>query len=718
MRRKLSLLLLLVLSLLSPLCAKQGETFALVLSGGGAKGYAHIAVLQELDRRGIVPDIVIGTSMGALIGGLYAAGHTGDEILEICQNTDINALISKPYSVELEKVIESPFMTHNKNLARFSFGAAGIASSGGLIDDKALISCLSRLVIKQMETEDFDDLSIPFRAVTTDITTGKRVVLGSGSLPMAMRASMSIPIIFAPVPLADGGYGIDGGFTSNLPSDVARELGYDVVLAVDVNDDLNLHGKKDPDLSSLIGALDTFADYLSSQGVDKLYDLCDYVLVPKTENTLDYNAVDIMVAAGEEAVEAGQAVFDELEQRVGGGRTRPLYRDIEPEVIRKVSAPDLSDAEQLKLESYIGMPVVAETIEDLEEDLDLIRMHARLKSVGYEFKDGLLSITTEPYARRYGEVGIGLGGSVGVRYDGDDPYFVFQPDFELSGSLFMTSGLELSFGLGFDKGLRLDGGLSSPLMSSSYVYGNLALKYGQLSWATIPGTNSHEFGNDVSVGFIAGFGQMPDKRMRWDALLGLDYTHLSEIKDTDDMDNLYVFGGASFVYDGYEEGNRKSNGLDASVTLTAGIDVPDPALGYVLDADLSGVFGGSVAKFFFQLEANSVRRPLELAEAYRVTKIGRMTTDNLSALCGAAFPLPQKTYVAAGVFAELTDPDADERVHDKWSGSDFVPFSMIDPDGFDFGGYLGGGIATSFGRIFAELYVSTYPGFSLLVGVK
>lgn len=718
MVRKISVWLLLVIAFISPLAASDGESFALVLSGGAAKGYAHIAVLQELDRRGIVPDMVIGTSMGALIGGLYSAGHSGDEILDICLNTDINALISSPYGMGLEDVIDSPFTAHDTNLVQVSLGSAGISGSGGIIDDRFLISTLRRLVINEAGTEDFDELPIPFRAVTTDIITGDRVVLGSGSLYKAMRASMSIPVAFAPVPLDGGGYGVDGGFTSNLGTDVAKELGYDVVLAVDVNDYGGIYGEPDWDLGTLGGSFDALLTYLSSRNYQELYDLSDYLIVIDTIPTMDFNAVEEMVRAGNEAVERNQDIFDVLEARVGGGKVRPSYSDKSPVMIEAIETYGLNKTEAGKLEKYIGKEYSSGTLLSLDEDLEMLRQHARMKGIGYDIEDGTLIVTAEEYSGSYANVAAGLSGLVGGRYDGDEGYFTVMPDFSVLFSSFFKHGLELDFGLGFDQGVKLDAVISYPVLAMSYIYAQGYLEYGQLSWATAPGASYHEYGNDVGVGFLMGFGQDFRNILRWDAVVGLDFTWVDSMLDTDDSSSLYAYYGMSLLYEGYKGESVADDGLDAELAFTAGYDIFEESLGYSIDGGLMGVYGNSSLKLLFELGAWSVRRPLELSAAYRVTKIGRMAVDDVSALIGIAVPLPADTYIAAGAFVELSDSEGEERRHSSWNGGDLVPFSQIDMGKIDFGLYASGGVKTRLGRIYAEIYVSVYPGVSFLIGLK
>lgn len=205
----------------------------LVLGGGGARGVAHVGVLQELERLQIPIDAIAGTSMGALVGGLYATGMTADELEELVQSLDWAAALSDQPARD-----SMSFRRKQDDRAYpidFELGVRGtqFLLPEGVIQGQKLDLLLRRLTLEVSDVSDFDDLPIPFRAVAADIVTGDLVVLGSGDLAMAMRASMSVPGAFAPAEI-DGRKLVDGGIAGNLPIDIARQMGVDVVIAVDV----------------------------------------------------------------------------------------------------------------------------------------------------------------------------------------------------------------------------------------------------------------------------------------------------------------------------------------------------------------------------------------------------------------------------------------------------------------------------------------------------
>lgn len=203
----------------------------LVLSGGGAMGMAHVGAIQTLEKLGIRPDLVVGTSMGSIVGGLYASGMSGEELEHAIEtmNWDLVFDTSPPREglTYREKQLQANFPV------KTSVGVTGarLRRPDALISDANLLLELRRLVRVRAAVPTFDDLPIPFRAVATDIETGKRVVLDRGELAGAMRASMSVPGVFAPYSL-DGRLLVDGGMSDNVPIDVAREMGADVVIVV------------------------------------------------------------------------------------------------------------------------------------------------------------------------------------------------------------------------------------------------------------------------------------------------------------------------------------------------------------------------------------------------------------------------------------------------------------------------------------------------------
>jgi NTE family protein len=203
----------------------------LVLSGGGAKGIAHIPLLQALDSLHIVPDLIVGNSMGSVIGGLYAMGYSGDSIASITKNIDWDRLLGGNLSLRNVSVEEkSEFQRY---LVGIGIKDGKPTSVSSILNDQNLREYLSELTFPVYNVKDFDNLSIPFRAMATDLVQGKEIVLSKGSLAYAMRASMSLPAVFKPMSYNETIL-VDGGVMNNFPTDIAKQMGADIIIGSDV----------------------------------------------------------------------------------------------------------------------------------------------------------------------------------------------------------------------------------------------------------------------------------------------------------------------------------------------------------------------------------------------------------------------------------------------------------------------------------------------------
>ncbi len=230
--QKRYLLVILSLSLLiQPVHSEDRPKIGLVLSGGGSKGIAHIPVLKLLDELEFPVDFIAGTSAGGIVGGLYAAGYSGIEIEEIFAGADWDDLFSDRPQRALQPYFEKR-LDGRYQLALFP--RKGIPSTPqGLVSGQKIFDLFSTLTFPIAGDIDFDELPIPFRCLAVDIVSGKEVVLKSGSLARALRATSAIPTLLAPVEW-DEYLLVDGGVLNNLPVDVVKDMGADIVIAVDL----------------------------------------------------------------------------------------------------------------------------------------------------------------------------------------------------------------------------------------------------------------------------------------------------------------------------------------------------------------------------------------------------------------------------------------------------------------------------------------------------
>ncbi|MDH5622379.1 MAG: patatin-like phospholipase family protein [Gammaproteobacteria bacterium] len=205
----------------------------LVLGGGGARGAAHIGVLKELERLRIPVDAIAGTSMGAILGGLYATGLNAEELEKLVESMDWAAALSDALSRKTlsfrRKQDEREFPVD------FELGIrdGDLLLPKGVIQGQTLDLLLRELTLDASHITDFDQLPIPLRVIASDIVSGEAVVMSGGDLAKSIRASMSVPAVFAPVRI-DGRLLVDGGIVGNLPIDVMKAMGVDIIIAVDV----------------------------------------------------------------------------------------------------------------------------------------------------------------------------------------------------------------------------------------------------------------------------------------------------------------------------------------------------------------------------------------------------------------------------------------------------------------------------------------------------
>ena len=254
-------------SLLSTLPAFAAEPqrvkIGLVLSGGGARGAAHIGVIRELEKRRIPIDYIAGTSMGAIVGGFYASGMSVthlEQVLNAIDWEDVFTDRSPRSQLSVRRKQEEAFFAIDKETG---IKDGKIRLPRGFIGGQKFYLILKQHTLRAGGIADFDDLPIPFRAVASDLATGEAVVLASGDLANAIRASMAVPALIAPVEMG-GRLLVDGGIANNLPVDVVRDMGADIVIAVDIS--TPLHEKEE--LESPISIVDQLTNLLTRRNAE------------------------------------------------------------------------------------------------------------------------------------------------------------------------------------------------------------------------------------------------------------------------------------------------------------------------------------------------------------------------------------------------------------------------------------------------------------------
>jgi len=278
----------------------------LALGGGGAKGGAHVGVIKVLEELNVPIDYISGTSIGAIVGGLYASGMTSDELAEALATIDWNeAMQDKPPRRDLN-------FRRKEDTARYLFdmevgiGRGGLKWPAGFRSGQNLFFLLQSLTVQVAEVDDFDKLSIPFRGVATDLGSGEMVVLDHGYLATAMRASMAIPGFFSPVEL-EGRLLVDGGMVNNLPVDVAFDMGADIVIAVDLGAALSERTVG----ASVVQIYQQTIRMLTRPNVDSRLEISDLVINPGVS---DYGTMAFhqIVEIMEKGYESAQGMTDEI----------------------------------------------------------------------------------------------------------------------------------------------------------------------------------------------------------------------------------------------------------------------------------------------------------------------------------------------------------------------------------------------------------------------
>lgn len=280
---------------------KERLKVGLVLSGGGAKGFAHIGVLKVLEEEGVKIDYIGGTSMGAIIGGLYAAGYTADQLDSIFKTVDTDALLQD----YIPRNSKSFYEKRNDEIyaLQLPFDDFKIGSPVSLSKGMYNYNLLNKLLMHVRYEKDFSKLPIPFLCIATDVVTGNQVVLEKGSLPQSILASGAFPSLYTPVEINDQLL-IDGGVVNNYPIDEIRRKGMDVIIGVDVQE-----GKKDRD--KIKGALDILmqiANYGMYQGMDEKQKETNIYIKP---DILNYSVVTF--DKGDEIIKKGMdAAMDKI----------------------------------------------------------------------------------------------------------------------------------------------------------------------------------------------------------------------------------------------------------------------------------------------------------------------------------------------------------------------------------------------------------------------
>jgi NTE family protein len=441
-----------------------------VLGGGGAKGIAHVGVIRWLEENRIPVDYVVGTSIGGLVGGLYAMGYSPDEMSDLLRQLDWNVLLSSsPEFSDLSFRRKQDQRNYPVNL-ELGLREWTVSTPSGLNSGHFIGLLFDRLTLPYFGISAFDELPIPFRCVATNMETAEEVVLLDGSLSSALRSTMAIPGVFTPVE-RNGALLADGGLLNNVPVDIARDIGATLTIAVDVGAPL----KSREELQSLPGILDQTISVMMLDKIRRNLALADLVLGPDVSDweTLDFGKSTEIEQRGYDAAESKshflktlsvgeQEWLSYLESRSAKRRTQiPAPSQI------NVEGTDLKSSERIrnKLAIHVGEEL---NLEEMDNSINSLYGSGFLYSAGYRVRPTAecevlaIQLREKTYGPPFLRFGLDIDGA-----DLDDVTFGMR-----SRMTFLSPaglGSELRLDVGFGHPWHLGGELYRPLGKGFFV---------------------------------------------------------------------------------------------------------------------------------------------------------------------------------------------------------------------------------------------------------
>jgi NTE family protein len=390
--------ILLLISLSCTFALAQQDTIkrpkiGLVLSGGGAKGLAHVGVIKVLEEAGIIPDYISGTSMGSIVGGLYAIGYSAEDLSKLNHSINWSVLLSD--NIPLRNVAMDEKHDYKRYFAELPIRKKKVMLPSGMLEGQNLEMLLSGLTWRTAGIESFDMFPYPYRCVGTEIINGEIIDFQAGDLALAMRASMAIPSVFTPVVFDSSMVVVDGGVIRNFPVDEAIDMGADIIIGV-------YTGFKDKATSEDLESLDKilsraascYGIYDSREQTKKV----DILITPELANysSADFSKSDEIEKAGEVAAREHfntlKALADSLKRLGNYSKPEPL-KEIDSIYITSVKVNDLEYYDQslafgklnISKNSYLTRQELQQGVEQLFGTLyfDKLTYHFEKEGEGY-----------------------------------------------------------------------------------------------------------------------------------------------------------------------------------------------------------------------------------------------------------------------------------------------------------------------------------------------
>lgn len=431
------------------------KSVGLVLSGGGAKGAAQLRIIKAIEEAGIPIDYIAGTSIGSIIGGLYSVGYTVEEIEELF--TSMNWFNIFTDRNERSKQLLKDKHKDDAYMFDALLSTDDISLPSGIVRGDRFMDQLNELLLGYQQMDSFDNLPIPFACVSYDMNTGSEYVARGGSLPIAIRASMSIPGVFKPVRYKDMLL-VDGGVYNNFPVDVVREMGADVVIGVDLADGL----RTDSDLENMVLIFEQLTTFLGRDKYDANLKECDFYMHPEvapyTSASFNAEAVDSLIMRGQREADAHRIGLQELRKKIGlpegympPARKRHYSSDTKL-YIGPITFRGFNKSERAMLKRHLGLrPYSTVTRKEFNKHIEEVRNVGGFEFVRYSLNN------RAPY-----ELTIGVNEKentsvhVGFRFDSQELASLllgtemtmygnyFKPKFSLTTRLSQSPYVELS----------------------------------------------------------------------------------------------------------------------------------------------------------------------------------------------------------------------------------------------------------------------------------
>ena len=384
---------------------KDRPSVALVLAGGGAKGFAHLPVIELIEQMDIPIDMVVGTSIGSIIGGLYSAGYTPLQIEKSFEDIDWTPIFADSAFSPYENTLG--YHSLFENLITLNLGLdLSLKLGKGVSNGQRIYELIKERTLKYPSDMDFNNLPVPFRAVVCDMLTGEALVLNEGDLAEAIRASMSLPSVFEPIEI-DGRYYMDGGIRYNLAINVAKNMGYDIIIAIDISQKV----RNDPDTfnsNPAVAMLNTItiSQYTATQS---MYKDADLVIFPDLANfgTLDFKKSSLIYEEGKRAVAKYKDSLEKIRAKIYpkdydsyGKRISPYkplsthaeYESKEIPVVNSIQVDGLLPVDQKYIETQFlkikDQPFTTDVFHDFMDRLMLTGNYQNIKARIYEKNRG------------------------------------------------------------------------------------------------------------------------------------------------------------------------------------------------------------------------------------------------------------------------------------------------------------------------------------------